>query len=386
MSIEQPGLPPAGWFPDPTGAPLQRWWDGLSWSAHERPVEAPPVAPVAAPVPVAANPASPAVANSVPAAPVTPASPVTPVTHGAAPVARPEPAREFAEFSPQAAYPVQQAAAPAVPQYSPQPVPQAPVPAPVQQQSYRPVQQAVAKPTIQPTAQPTGLSAFAPEAPVQPMFPAPVSAISVQSPTTAAFDFRFSSPDDLGVNGRAPAFQAAAVAAAAGMTAPAAPAEPTIIAAGAEPQGPVRSSRRSAAPEKDGGPTGWATASVWVLILMPLVRAAFLAGAFYSLVTLQVGFISAAAIAVVPHLIGVLLAVSDRRRLVSNGFDRPASAAWALLGEWLYLVLRALATRRQVAGGAMAVWLWLLVLVLVGAGSYAFLSSTDLPILELVLG
>jgi Protein of unknown function (DUF2510) len=35
---------PAGWYPDPSGAPGQRWWDGQAWS-----ITAPPVSP---PVPV----------------------------------------------------------------------------------------------------------------------------------------------------------------------------------------------------------------------------------------------------------------------------------------------------------------------------------------------
>jgi Protein of unknown function (DUF2510) len=26
--------PPAGWYPDPSGAPGTRWWDGFSWSHH----------------------------------------------------------------------------------------------------------------------------------------------------------------------------------------------------------------------------------------------------------------------------------------------------------------------------------------------------------------
>jgi hypothetical protein len=37
------GLPPAGWYPDPTGGESgqQRWWDGAGWTAH---VQAPPPA------------------------------------------------------------------------------------------------------------------------------------------------------------------------------------------------------------------------------------------------------------------------------------------------------------------------------------------------------
>ena len=43
-----PGQPMAtpGWYPDPSGAPLQRYWDGTSWSGHA-------VAPHSGPAPAA---------------------------------------------------------------------------------------------------------------------------------------------------------------------------------------------------------------------------------------------------------------------------------------------------------------------------------------------
>jgi hypothetical protein len=38
------GLPPAGWYPDPYGAPHDRWWDGQQWSDHvNTPTPAEPV-------------------------------------------------------------------------------------------------------------------------------------------------------------------------------------------------------------------------------------------------------------------------------------------------------------------------------------------------------
>lgn len=60
---DYPGsLPPAGWYPDPYGAPYERWWDGAQWTDHTNvpaapePVAATPVVPEPAPVePVAPN-------------------------------------------------------------------------------------------------------------------------------------------------------------------------------------------------------------------------------------------------------------------------------------------------------------------------------------------
>jgi len=42
---------PAGWYPDPSGAAGERWWDGLGWSATVRAVPQ----PVAATAPVGAT-------------------------------------------------------------------------------------------------------------------------------------------------------------------------------------------------------------------------------------------------------------------------------------------------------------------------------------------
>src|SRR5215212_4621871 len=29
--------PPPGWYPDPSGAPQQRWWDGQQWTQQTQP-------------------------------------------------------------------------------------------------------------------------------------------------------------------------------------------------------------------------------------------------------------------------------------------------------------------------------------------------------------
>jgi Protein of unknown function (DUF2510) len=46
-------LPPAGWYPNPSGAPGQRFFDGRDWTAHHR---AAPPQPMGAPPHPAASP------------------------------------------------------------------------------------------------------------------------------------------------------------------------------------------------------------------------------------------------------------------------------------------------------------------------------------------
>jgi hypothetical protein len=49
-------LPPAGWYPNPSGAPGQRYFDGRDWTAHHRPeppISMPlPAQPMHPPVPM----------------------------------------------------------------------------------------------------------------------------------------------------------------------------------------------------------------------------------------------------------------------------------------------------------------------------------------------
>ncbi|WP_082097035.1 DUF2510 domain-containing protein [Demequina gelatinilytica] len=41
-----PDSPPSGWYNDPSGAPVERWWDGAAWAEHTRNPEQPaPTAP-----------------------------------------------------------------------------------------------------------------------------------------------------------------------------------------------------------------------------------------------------------------------------------------------------------------------------------------------------
>lgn len=52
-----PNLPPAGWYPDPSGQPSTRWWSGVDWTEHLQPVTPPGlVAPSTTVVPAPSEP------------------------------------------------------------------------------------------------------------------------------------------------------------------------------------------------------------------------------------------------------------------------------------------------------------------------------------------
>lgn len=42
-SPESPDNPPAGWYPDPYGQPVTRYWDGNTWTDQTGPFAAPPL-------------------------------------------------------------------------------------------------------------------------------------------------------------------------------------------------------------------------------------------------------------------------------------------------------------------------------------------------------
>ena len=40
--MSTPPSTPAGWYPDPNGAPAQRYWDGMQWTEHQAGIPTPP--------------------------------------------------------------------------------------------------------------------------------------------------------------------------------------------------------------------------------------------------------------------------------------------------------------------------------------------------------
>lgn len=49
--MSDPRTAPAGWYPEPSGAEGQRWWDGTQWTEYATPLAAPPVAQQVQPQP-----------------------------------------------------------------------------------------------------------------------------------------------------------------------------------------------------------------------------------------------------------------------------------------------------------------------------------------------
>ncbi|WP_158862973.1 DUF2510 domain-containing protein [Leifsonia sp. AG29] len=61
------GAPAAGWYADPTGAPIARWWSGAGWTEHTRELPRPQVAPPPVPSPPVPSPPAPAAEDPTPA-------------------------------------------------------------------------------------------------------------------------------------------------------------------------------------------------------------------------------------------------------------------------------------------------------------------------------
>ena len=196
MTDSTGSLPPAGWYPDPYGAPFDRWWDGAGWTAHTNtPVPETPAEPAA---PAVAQPVTPepAVAEPVFTEPVA-AEPVftepvasTPPPLEEPPVATTGPFSGFASPAEPTAY-----EAPVVEQQQPY----EPTPATT---AWQPA--AYEQPTAEPTPAPFSFGQQEPVAQTDP-FSQPAMA-TTPAAASSAFDFGF---NDIIAGGTQPASAAA---------------------------------------------------------------------------------------------------------------------------------------------------------------------------------
>jgi len=336
VSDPQSTLPPAGWYPDPSGAPQQRWWDGQGWTVHYQGAATAPVAPVAIVAPVSApvqapantayyQPAQTAVAPTLATAP-GPASAQAARGASVDELIAPTGVRalEASSVFPLAATPLSPAvaASPAVP-------------------------------ATVPAAVPFAASVFA-ATPASAVGSAPSTTGSIAvAPATTGFDFTFG----------------AAPGAASG-----APAEPFGITNFA---GLGQASTASVL-SYDVAPTTWSTRSGWLLALLPLVQLAITGGMFYLWINVGLAPIAVILLSMLPAVLSLAAAVSDQRKLRELGFDRPPSWGWIFLGPWLYLILRVVATRREIGAGAALIWVWLASSILasiVGTAATLYVST-----------
>jgi hypothetical protein len=145
-------------------------------------------------------------------------------------------------------------------------------------------------------------------------------------------------------------------------TAPAAaaPGMPTVAGEPYVPfQGSLSQSPNGTAYGQGGfaGPSQWNTASAWILAFSPLYTSAVIvlifiltaAGNPSNATPATSGSIFGADIVLI--IVEVLLAVSDRRKLRSYGFQQTASVWWILLGPVIYLIVRAVNVWREARHG-----------------------------------
>lgn len=290
VSETQSRLPPAGWYPDPAGAPQKRWWDGTGWTVHNQIATEAVVAPVAA-------------------------AAVMPV---------------FAMAQPSTAQP--STAQPSTAQ-----------PSTVHASTSLPSTAA---------ALPFAATPFTPQSP----------ATSQVLPTaTGAFEFAFQP----------------AVAAGAGDAAGPVAFDP-FDSANFPARGQSGSTASAAVLDYTMVPTGWATRGGLLIALMPAIQLVMTIGMFWLWINVGLALISVFLISMLPWCFTLIAAIFDRRKLFSLGFERPPHWAWIFIGPWLYLILRVIATRREMGGGAAILSIWFAsgaVASIGGTAAFAYLAA-----------
>jgi len=103
---------------------------------------------------------------------------------------------------------------------------------------------------------------------------------------------------------------------------------------------PVTVTAPAPAPVTAPEPARSQTGIVWLIALIPVIAFVLALAAFYVYFYVATSPL-VALVALVPYLLGLLWAVSDRRRLAARGFA-PPSALWALLTPLGYLIVRRL--------------------------------------------
>jgi hypothetical protein len=376
-----------GWYADPMGSALSRWWDGTAWTAElsaEAPTEPGNAESTSAGDSMTAEGIGvPATAD--PAAVVPPVVPVTPLAAPADASAAPLSRRQRRELvGPLTTGPVPTDAA----QAAPVPVPAAEV---------------AGVPGPAPEAAPQSPAAFGAGVPTDAAAPSPFDALFSSSPaeresaesatvdataflgTTPVSDSSVARPWIAAAAPRVPAASVPVTVAVqptptmraevppAGVAESAAPSfsaaplgfllppDPFATAAATGGAEPVVMTSAFVAPVVPAivptlaKPTRSNTAAVWLFVLLPILHVALV---WCVLVWLDLGGdpLVRYTVLAAPLLLYLVFAFADRRVLRSRGFERPASVILALIPP-VYLLVRAI---RVGAAGVVPLLLWLL--------------------------
>ncbi len=114
-------------------------------------------------------------------------------------------------------------------------------------------------------------------------------------------------------------------------------------------------------------PSRWSSISVWFIAFSPFIGFAAVAAALV-LIALYGWAWWILVVLLLPYLVTIVFAVRDVRRLRIWGHHNVARASWSLLGAPVYLIARAVVTRKNAGIGAAPVWVWFLNVLIVAAG------------------
>lgn len=136
---------------------------------------------------------------------------------------------------------------------------------------------------------------------------------------------------------------------------------------------PMAMPTRASVSTKKSAPKVSATASVWMIALMPLIQLAailvliFLLADFGRFVQAATGFVFL--------LWTAVLATQDRRSLLAAGHSETASPWWLLLSPLAYLIARTVKVRNTTGRGAAPLWTYLALAIIPAIGVFGYLST-----------
>ena len=130
-------------------------------------------------------------------------------------------------------------------------------------------------------------------------------------------------------------------------------------------------------------PSRWSSVSVWIIAFSPFIAFAAAAAASFLLALYGWSWWILGAV-LLPYLVTIVFAVRDVRRLRIWGHQYVARASWSLLGAPVYLIARAIVTRKHAGIGAAPAWAFFLNVLIVAAGCVLLAISLRASLAPLV--